>query len=87
MDSTRDSDKLQISTKPRSLTDILHSLHGKLLIVQDLILALELDNVEACFILSGISFHSLGPKLDIESGPKCAVCMFVLAKCIPLFKF
>ena len=52
--------------------------------VQDLILALKSDNVEACFILSGISFHKLGPKLDIVSVPKCAVCMFPLAKCIPL---
>ena len=63
MDSTRDSD----STKPRSLTNILHSLHGQLLMVQDLILALKTDNVGACFILSGISFHSLGSKLDIVS--------------------
>ena len=54
--------------------------------VQDLILALKADNVEACFILSGISFHSLGHKLDIVSVPKCAVCMFLLAKCIPLLK-
>ena len=37
--------------------------------VQDLILALKSDNVEACFILSGISFHKLGPKLDIVSYP------------------
>ena len=54
--------------------------------VQDLILALKADNVEACFILSGISFHSLGHKLDIVSVPKCAVCMFLLAKCMPLLK-
>ena len=52
--------------------------------VQDLILALKADNVVACFILSGISFHKFGPKLDIVSVPKCAVCMFPLAKCIPL---
>ena len=54
--------------------------------VQDLILALKADNIEACFILSGISFHNLGPKLDIVPAPKCAVCMFLLAKCIPLLK-
>ena len=70
--------------KPRSLTNILHSLHGQLVMVQDLILALKADNVEACFILSGISFQKLGPKLDIVSVPKCAVCMFPLAKYIPL---
>ena len=51
--------------------------------VQDLILALKADNVEACFILSGISFYNLGPKLDIVSVPKCAVFMLLLAKCIP----
>ena len=54
--------------------------------VQYLILALKVDNVEACFILSGINFHSLVPKLDIVSVPKCAVCMFLLGKCIPLLK-
>ena len=41
------------STKSRFLTNTLHSLHGQLLMVQDLILALKADNVEACFILSG----------------------------------
>ena len=55
--------------------------------VQDLILALKADNVEACFILSASCFHNLGPKLDIVSVPKCAVCMFLLAKCISLPKF
>ena len=35
--------------------------------VQVLILALKAGNVEACFILSGISFHNLGPKLDTVS--------------------
>ena len=56
------------------------------MIVQDLILALKADNVEVCFILPGISLHSLGPKLDIVSVPRCTVCMFQLAKCIPLLK-
>ena len=37
--------------------------------VQDFILALKADNAEACFILSGINFYSLGPKLDIVSVP------------------
>ena len=55
----------QTSAKPRPLTNILHSLHGQLLKVQDLILTFKADNVESCFILSGISFHNLGPKLDI----------------------
>ena len=54
--------------------------------VQDLILALKADNVEARFILSGISFHNLGPKLDIVSVPKRAISMFLLGKCIPLLK-
>ena len=54
--------------------------------VQDLILALKAENVETCFILSGISFHSLGPELDIVSVLKCAACMLLLAKCIPLLK-
>ena len=66
---------LETSTKPRSLTNILHSVRGQLLMVQDLILALKADNVEACFILFGISFRNLGPKLDIVSEPKCAVSM------------
>ena len=61
----------------------MRCLHGQLLMVQDLILALKADNVEACFILSGISFYNLGPKLDIVSVPKCAVFMLLLAKCIP----
>ena len=54
--------------------------------VQDLILALKADNVEASFILSGISFHSLGAKQDIVSVPKCAMCMLLPAKCVPLLK-
>ena len=33
-----------------------------------------------------ISFHNLGLKLDIASVPKFTVCMFRLAKCIPLLK-
>ena len=53
---------------------------------QDLILALKADNVEACFILSGISSHNWGPKLDIVPVPKCAVYMFLPAKYIPLNK-
>ena len=52
--------------------------------VQDLILALKADNIEACFILSGIRFHSLGPKVDVALVPKCAIYMFLPAKCIPL---
>ena len=54
--------------------------------VEDLILVLKADNVEACFILSGITFHNFGPKLDTVSVRKCAVCMFLPAKCIPLLK-
>ena len=54
--------------------------------VQDLILALNTEYVEACFILSGISFHSMGPKLDMVSVPKCAVRMFLLTKFIQLLK-
>ena len=38
--------------KTKILNNILHSLDGELLMVQDLILALRADNVEACFILS-----------------------------------
>ena len=57
----------------------MHSLHGQLLMVQDLSLALKVDNIKACFILSDISFHKLGPELDIVSVPKCTVCMFLLA--------
>ena len=48
--------------------------------VQDLILALKADNVEACFFLSCVSFHSLGPKLNIVLVPKSSVCMFLLTK-------
>ena len=33
--------------------------------VQDLILTLKADNVEACFILPAISFHSLSPKISV----------------------
>ena len=65
----------------------MHSLHGQLLMVQDLSLALKVDNIEECFIWSDISFHKLGPELDIVSVLKCAVCMFLLAKCIPFLKF
>ena len=53
---------------------------------QDLSLALKADNMEACFILSDISFHKLGPELALVSVPKCAVCMFLLTKCIPFLK-
>ena len=56
------------------------------MIVQDLILALKADNVEACFILCGISFHRMGSKLDIVSLSKCAICTFLLANCTPLLK-
>ena len=51
--------------------------------VQDLSLNLKADNTEACFILSDISLQKLGPELDIVLVPKCAVCMFLLAKCKP----
>ena len=45
--------------------------------VQDLILALKADNVEACFISSGISFLKLGPKLGIMSVPNVQyVCFY-----------
>ena len=54
--------------------------------VQDLILGLKADHVETYFILSGISFHNLEPKLDIVSVPKCAVFMFLPAKCLPFLK-
>ena len=56
MDSIRDSDKQDQQNqqrKLRSLTNVFHSLHGQLLMVQNLILALKADNVEACFIFSG----------------------------------
>ena len=76
----------QTSVKPRYLTSILYSLHEQELMVQDLSLVLKTDNIEACFILSGISFDKLGPELDIVSVLKCAVCMFLLAKCIPFLK-
>ena len=54
--------------------------------VQNLIWVLKADNVEDCYILYGISFHSLGPKLDIVLEPKCAVRVFLLAKCIPFLE-
>ena len=62
------------------------SSRAQLLMVQYLILALKADNVEACFILSGISFHSFGPKLDAVSLLQCPVCMFLLTKFIALLK-
>ena len=51
--------------------------------VQDLSMALKTDNTEACFILSYISLQKLDPELNIVLVPKCAVCMFLLAKCKP----
>ena len=57
---------------PRSLTNTLHSLQWQLFMVQELIWALKADNVKACFILSGISFHKLGPKLDKVPVHNCA---------------
>ena len=54
--------------------------------VQDLLLALKANNIEAYFILPDISFHKLGPQLDIVSVLKCVGCMFLLAKCILLLK-
>ena len=47
---------------------------------QELILALKADNAKTYFISSVISFHSLGPKLDLVSGNKCVANMFVIAK-------
>ena len=46
--------------------------------VQGLSLAFKADNIEACFILSDLSFLKLSPGH--------AVCMFLLAKCIPFLK-
>ena len=54
--------------------------------IKDLILTLKADTVEACLILSGISFLNLGLNVDIVTVPICAVYMFLLAKCIPLLK-
>ena len=54
--------------------------------VQGLSLAFKADNIEACFILSDLSFLKLSPGLDIVPVPKCAVYMFLLAKCIPFLK-
>ena len=48
--------------------------------VKDLILALKTDNVDTCFILSGISFYSLGAKLSIVSISEGAVGIFLLTK-------
>ena len=45
----------------------MHNLHGQLLMAQDLSLALKAGNIEACFILSDIIFHKLGPELDMGS--------------------
>ena len=39
----------QTSTKPRPLTNVMQSLHRQLMMVQNLILALKAENVEACF--------------------------------------
>ena len=86
MDSIRDSDKLQQNQDPSQIFCIVQDFDGQLLMVQDLILALKADTVEACFILSAISFHNLCSKLDIVPVPKCAVYMFLLTKCIPLLK-
>ena len=58
---------MQTSTRPRSLTSILDSLCGQLLMVQDLFLALNADNIESCFISSDISFHKLDSELDRHS--------------------
>ena len=70
------------------MTSVLPSLHGQLLMIQDLTWALKVDNVEVYFILSGISFRNLGPKLDVMLVPKCAVvCMFLQAKCIQFVRF
>ena len=54
--------------------------------VQDLFLALKANNIEACFILPDISFHKLGPQLDIVSVLKCVGCMCLLAKRISFLK-
>ena len=46
-----------------------------------ILLALKADNIEACFILSDISFHKLVPELDIASVTEMSsMCMFLLAK-------
>ena len=52
--------------------------------VKDLILALKTDNVDTCFILSGISFYSLGANLSIVSISEGAVGIFLLTKCIQI---
>ena len=44
--------------------------------VQDLSLALKADNIQACFISSDMSFHMLGPELDIVAVRKRAVACF-----------
>ena len=77
MDFIRDK---KTSTKLGCLINILHNLHGQLSMVQYLTLSLKADNVEVCFIYSGISFYNLGVKLDIVSIPKCPISMFPLAK-------
>ena len=51
-----------------------------------LILDLKTNNDEAFFILSGTSFHILGPKLVIVSVPKYAVCIFLFVRCVPLLR-
>ena len=33
-----------------------------------------------------ISFHNLGLKLDIGANTKMCICVFLLGKCVPLFK-
>ena len=71
----------QTSIKPRSLAKILQSVQRQLSTVHVLILDLKTDNGKAFFISSGTSFHDLGPKLAIVSVPKCAVCIFLVARC------
>ena len=49
--------------------------------VQDLILGLKADNIEACFILHGISFHSLGTRYSV-SKEMCSIHV-----CTPRLEF
>ena len=84
MDSVRDLERLQ--KKPRSFTKVLQSLQGQLSVVRVSILDLKTNNDEALFISSGTSVHILGPKLVEVSVPKCAVCIFVFVRCVPLLR-
>ena len=84
MDSVRDLERLQ--KKTRSFTKVLQSLQGQLSVFRVSILDLKTKNDEALFISSGTSVHILGPKLVKVSVPKCAVCIFVFVRCVPLLR-